>query len=327
MTDLYPEIEPYEQGFLEVGDGNRVYWEVCGNPQGKPALVLHGGPGSGCTPWYRRLFDPNVYRIVLFDQRNCGCSTPHASALDTSLSSNTTQNLVTDIEQLRQHLGIARWLLFGVSWGCTLALTYAEQHPEQVTEIVLGGVTTGRHKEIDWLFRGEVSIFFPEQWHRLCMALPESERAGDIVAAYYHRLNAPDLSTRQQAAQDWCLWESATIDWPPSTKLAGRFTDSAFALAFARIVTHYLYHNLFLEDEILMHNAGMLANIPGILVNGRFDFQAPIANAWELQRVWPRAELSIVENAGHAPNADLTQALMRAIGRFAVLIRELPCKH
>ena len=319
MTDLYPEIEPYEQGFLEVDNGNRVYWEICGNPHGKPAVVLHGGPGSGCSPWHRRLFDKSVYRLVLFDQRNCGRSTPHASALDTSLSSNTTAHLIADMEQLRQHLSIDRWLVFGGSWGSTLALAYAEKYPERVTEMILFGITTGRHQEIDWLFRGGVAIFFPEQWERLRTALPVAERAGDIVEAYYRRLNDANLTVRQRAAKAWCLWESATLAWPPSTSLAERFTSPTFALAFARIVTHYMHHKLWLEDGSLLRNADILANIPGILVNGRFDFQSPIANAWELNRVWPRAELMIVDNAGHAPNnPGLTQELIRATDRFAV---------
>ena len=318
MTDLYPEIEPYEQGFLEVDNGNRVYWETCGNPHGKPAVVLHGGPGSGCTAWHRRLFDPGAYRLVLFDQRNCGRSKPHASALDTSLASNTTAHLIADMEHLRQHLDINRWLVFGGSWGSTLALAYAERYPERVTEMILFGVTTGRHREIDWLFRGGVSIFFPEQWDNLRNALPVAERDGDIVEAYYRRLNAPDLTVRQQAAEAWCLWESATPNWPPLTGLAKRFTNPSFALAFARIVTHYMYHNLFLEDEGLLRDASVLAGIPGILVNGRFDFGAPIANAWELKKVWPRAGLRIVDNAGHAADdAGITRELIRATDHFA----------
>jgi proline iminopeptidase len=319
LTDLYPEIEPYEQEFLEVGDGNSIYWETCGNPHGKPAVVLHGGPGSGCVPWHRRLFDPNAYRLVLFDQRNCGHSTPHASALDTDLKSNTTAHLIADIEQLRQHLNIDRWLVFGGSWGSNLALAYAVSYPERVTDMILFGVTTGRHKEIDWLFRGAVSIFFPEQWDRQRMALPIAERDGDILGAYYRRLNDPDLAVRQQAAAAWCLWESATLSWPPSTRLSPRFIDPRYALAFARIVTRYQYHNAFLEDGILLREADKLAGIPGIMVNGRFDFQAPIGNAWELKRVWPRAELVIVDNAGHSPDiADTTQELIRATDRFAM---------
>ncbi len=319
MTELYPEIEPYEQGFLEVDDGNLVYWETCGNPHGKPAVVLHGGPGSGCSPWHRRLFDKSAYRLVLFDQRNCGRSRPHASALETSLESNTTAHLIADMEQLRQHLNVERWLVFGGSWGSTLALAYAERYPERVTEMILFGITTGRHKEINWLFRGGVAIFFPEQWERLRTALPVAERDGNIVEAYYRRLNDANLTVRQRAAEAWCLWESATLAWPPSTRLAERFTNPTYALAFARIVTHYMHYQLWLEDGSLLRNADVLADIPGILVHGRFDFQAPIANAWELNRVWPCAELVIVDNAGHAPNhPGLTQELIRATDRFAV---------
>ena len=319
MTDLYPEIEPYEQGVLEVDGGNLVYWETCGNPHGKPAVVLHGGPGSGCTPWHRRLFNKSAHRLVLFDQRNCGRSKPHASALDTDLTSNTTAHLIADMEQLRQHLGVDRWLVFGGSWGSTLALAYAERYPARVTEMILFGITTGRHKEIDWLFRGGVAIFFPEQWERLRTVLPVAERDGDIVEAYYRRLNDANLAVRQRAAEAWCLWESATLAWPPSTRLAERFTNPTYALAFARIVTHYMHHNVWLEDGCLLRDADVLADIPGILVNGRFDFQALIANAWELKRVWPRAELVIVDNAGHAVNdPGLTQEFIRATDRFAV---------
>jgi proline iminopeptidase len=319
MIELYPETEPYEQGFLEGDHGNRVYWETCGNPHGKPAVVLHGGPGSGCTPWHRRLFDPRAYRLVLFDQRNCGRSTPHASAHDTSLESNTTAHLIADMEQLRQHLQIDRWLLFGGSWGSTLALAYAVSYPERVTQLILFGVTTGRHQEVDWCFRGGMAIFFPEQWDRLRCALPEAERAGDIVEAYYRRLNDSDLTVRKLAAEAWCLWESASPGGPPSTTLSKRFTNPTYALAFARIVTHYVSHRLFLEDGSLLRKADRLASIPGILVNGRFDFQAPIGNAWELKRVWPHADLVIVDNAGHAADTlALTQELIRATDRFAV---------
>ena len=320
MTDLYPEIEPYEKGFLEVGDGNFIYWEICGNRNGKPAVVLHGGPGSGCSPWHRRLFDPSVYRLVLFDQRNCGRSMPHASALDTDLTNNTTAHLVADIERLRLHLDIDRWLVFGGSWGSTLALAYAESYPQQVTEVLLFGITTGRHKEIDWLFRGGVAIFFPAQWERLRLALPEALRGGGIVEAYYRQLNDPDITIRKQAAADWCLWGSVTPAWPPTTGLSEHFIDPIFALAFARLVTHYMHHNLWLEDESLMHSIGVLADTPAILVNGRFDFQSPIAYAWELKRIWPRAELVIVDNAGHsAGNTDMTRALIQATDYFATV--------
>lgn len=320
MPDLYPEIVPYDHGMLDVGDGGAVYWETCGNRCGKPAVVLHGGPGSGCAPWFRRFFDPGAYRLVLFDQRNCGRSTPHASRPDTDLQSNKTANLVADIEFLRRHLGIDRWLLFGGSWGSTLALAYAEQHPHRVAEMILFGVTTGRHSEFDWTFRGGLALFFPEQWARLRAALPVAEREGDVVEAYCRLLGDPDPQVRQKAAQAWCMWESATPTWPPETGLAERFADADYALAFARIVTHYVRHNAWLADGILLRGAAALAEIPGILVNGRFDFQAPLANAWELKRVWPRAELRIVDDAGYGADANLGRELVRATDRFAAVL-------
>jgi proline iminopeptidase len=304
---------------LDVGDGNLVYWETCGNPYGKPAVVFHGGPGSGCTPWWRRLFDPSAYRIVLFDQRGCGRSRPHASSPDTNLSGNNTTNLISDIELLRQHLCIDRWLVIGGSWGSTLALAYAETHPSRVTEMILFGVTTGRHSEFNWLFRGGVAIFFPEQWESLRSAVPAAERDGDLVEVYCRLINDADQEVRQRAVDAWCMWESATPQWPPTNRLAERFTNPAFALAFTRIVTHYVSHNAWLEDGVLLRHANSLANIPGILVNGRFDFQAPIGNAWELRRVWPQAELVIVDDAGHTPNSSVNQELIRATDKFASL--------
>ncbi len=319
MAGLYPAIEPYEQGMLEAGDGNRLYWETCGDPRGKPAVVLHGGPGSGCSAWHRRVFDPAVYRTVLFDQRGCGRSRPHASAPDTDLASNNTANLIEDIELLRRHLRIERWLVFGGSWGSTLALAYAETHPERVTEMILFGVTTGRREEFDWLFRGGLAVLFPAQWEELRAALPEAERDGDIVEAYDRLLSDPDAAIRRRAAEAWCMWESATPAWPPTTGLAERFTKPDFAMAFARLVTHYVRHDAWLEDGRLLRDADSLADIPGTLVNGRFDFQAPIANAWELKRAWPRAELVIVEDAGHAANDPaVTGELIRATDRFGV---------
>jgi len=318
VTGQYPEIEPHQHGMLEVGQGNRVYWETCGSARGKPAVVIHGGPGSGCSTWHRRLFDPTTYRIVLFDQRGCGRSTPHASEPDVDLMSNTTQNLIADIELLRQHLDVDRWLVFGGSWGSTLALAYTQAHPDRVTEMILWGVTTGRRVECDWLFRGGVAALFPDQWARLRAGVPAVERDGDIVEAYSRMLHDRDPEVRRRAALAWCTWESATPAWPPTTGLAERYSDPDFALAFARLVTHYVRHDLFLEDGILLRNAHTLAQIPGILVNGRFDLQAPIANAWELNRVWPRAELVIVEDAGHAgDDPDLTEELIRATDRFA----------
>jgi len=317
MADLYPELEPYERGMLDAGDGNLLYWETCGNPRGKPAVVLHGGPGSGCMRWHRRLFDPAAYSIVLFDQRNCGRSTPHASAAETDLTCNTTWKLIADIERLRDQLAIERWLVWGGSWGSVLALTYAETYPDRVTELIDWGVSTGRRKEIDWLFRGGVAIFFPEQWERLRAAAPAAERDRDMIEVYHRLLNDPDPAVRERAAFEWCLWESATPAWPPRTGLSQRFTDPRFAMAFARLVTHYIHHNQWLPDDGVAPGAAALAGIPGVIVNGRFDFQGPIANAWELRRMWPRADLVIVDNAGHAPdNTDVTQALVRASDRF-----------
>ncbi len=318
MTGVYPAIEPYEHGMLAVGDGQRIYWETCGNPDGKPAVVVHGGPGSGCTRWHRRLFDPAAYRVALFDQRGCGRSTPHASDPGVDLSVNTTPHLVADIERLRAHLSIERWLLLGGSWGSTLSLAYAEAFSERVAEIVLWGVTTGRHAEAEWIFRGGVAPLFPAQWERLRAGAPEAERDGEVVDAYARRLFDPDPAVRRQAALDWCTWESATPDWPPSDGLAERYRDPAFALAFARLVTHYVTHDLFLEDGVLLRDAGRLQGIPGVLVNGRFDLQAPMGNAWTLHRAWPGSELVIVDHAGHARDDDgIARELIRATDRFA----------
>ena len=239
MSDRYPPIEPYDEGMLDVGDGNVVYWETSGSPDGKPAVVLHGGPGSGSSPRTRSLFDPDAYRVVQFDQRNCGRSTPHAGDPATDLGANTTSNLVADIELLREHLGIDRWLVWGASWGSTLALAYAEAHPSRVTEMLLAGVTTGRHEEFDWIFRGGVARLFPEQWERLEAAVPPEYRNLDIVEAFCRLLDDGDPAVRRGATDAWCLWESATPAWPPTPGLDERFADPVYALAFARIVTHY----------------------------------------------------------------------------------------
>lgn len=302
---------------LDVGDGNRIYWESCGNPVGKPALVLHGGPGSGCTPWHRRLFDPAVYHVVLFDQRNCGRSTPSASLAATSLETNTTANLLADIERLREYLGVERWLVLGGSWGSVLGLAYAEEHPGRVSELILFGISTGRYQEVDWLFRGGLAAFFPEQWQALLEAVPEDARGGDVVEAYCRLLTDADPAVRQRAANAWCLWESATPVWPPAEGMAPRFRDPAFAFAFARIVTHYMSHNQWLTDGQLLAGAGALAEVPGTLINGRFDFQGPIGNAWALKQAWPRAELVIIEDAGHmASNPGIAGALVQATDKF-----------
>jgi proline iminopeptidase len=299
---------------LDVGDGHEMYWEESGNPSGKPAVLLHGGPGSGSAPWQRGLFDPTAYRVVLFDQRNCGRSTPHASEPNVDLSANTTHHLLADIEQLRTYLGVDRWLVAGGSWGSLLALAYAESHPERVSELIVWGVATGRRWEDDWLFRGGLAAFFPEQWDRLAAAVPNA--GADVVESYARLLFDPDAEVRRRAAFEWCLWESATPAWPPSTGLNERFRDDAFALAFARIVTHYVSHNGWIEDGVLLRNASVLESIPGVIVNGRFDFQSPVGSAWALHRAWPRAEFVVVDDAGHDVGG-VIEALVAATDSFS----------
>ena len=318
MPDLYPVLEAYDCGQLDVGDGHTLYWETCGDPDGKPALVLHGGPGSGCTPWHRRLFDPDRYRIVLYDQRNCGRSTPHASTPDVDLTTNTTHGLVADIESLRDHLAVERWLALGGSWGSTLALAYGEAHPDRVTELILFGVTAGLRREFDWVFRGGLAAQFPAQWRRLRGAvLSESERDGDVVEAVHRLLFDPDPAVRERAAYEWCLWESAIPEWPPSTTLLHRFRDSVYALGFARIVTHYVRHNAWLEDRVLLDGITALAGTRTVLIDGRHDPQTT-ATAQELVRRLPLAQHVIVENASHAAsNANISAELVRATNRFA----------
>ncbi len=318
MAGLYPAIEPDDAGLLDVGDGQLVYWETCGRPEGRPALVLHGGPGSGCTPRQRRLFDPERYRVILFDQRGCGRSSPHASEPDVDLSTNTTWRLVADIERLREHLGVDRWLVLGGSWGSALALAYAERHPDHATELVLWGASPERRVDLDRLFRGGLEPFFPQQWEQLIEALPPDDRDGDPVEAVHRLLFDPDPEVRRRAALAWCMWESATPDWPPTAGLDERYEDPRFALAFARLVTHYVRHDAWLDDGALLRDAGALAGIPGAIVNGRFDLQSPLGGAWALHRAWPLADLVIVEDAGHSyTHHGITAELVRATDRFA----------
>jgi proline iminopeptidase len=302
---------------LDVGDGHRMYWETCGSPVGKAALVLHGGPGSGCTPWHRRLFDPAAYRVVLFDQRNCGRSTPHASVPDIDLTRNTTSSLISDIELLRTHLGVDRWHVAGGSWGSALALAYAERHPDRVTGMVLWGVNSARRAEFDWLFRGGLGVFLPHAWERLVDAVPAEMRDLDIVDAYARLLFDPDPEVRRNAAHDWCLWESATPSWPPTEGLDERFEHPAFALAFARLVTHYVRHDAWLTDDAILRDILAIASIPAVLVQGRFDLQAPLGSAWEMHRRWPASDLVVVPDAGHAAAAPgIESEIVRATDRF-----------
>lgn len=304
---MYPEIEPYASSFLDAGDRNLVYWETSGSPSGTAAVVVHGGPGSGSSPFFRRLFDPSRYRVVQFDQRNCGRSLPHASHREVELAGNDTDALVGDMERLRELLGIERWLVVGGSWGSTLSLAYAERHPRRVSGMVLFGVTTGRHSEVDWAFRGGLSRVFPDQWRRLASFAGDP----DVPGAIARRLGDPDERVRRDAAREWCLWESA-----PAAELAPRFRDPDFALAFARIVTHYVVHDLFLEDGVLLRDAGALSGIDGVLVNARGDVQAPVENAVALSQAWPRARLVLVEEEGHGTGPRVTEAIVRATDAF-----------
>ncbi|MCA1221680.1 prolyl aminopeptidase [Streptomyces sp. 8L] len=317
MGELFPPIEPYDNGMLDVGDGNLVYWEVCGNPDGKPALVVHGGPGSGCGPGARRYFDPDRYRVVLFDQRGCGRSTPHASDPATDMRHNTTRHLTADMERLREHLGIDRWLLYGGSWGSTLILAYAETHPERVSEIVISAVTTTRRSETEWLYRG-VGRFFPEQWERFLAGAPGTPRDGDIVAAYARLAEHPDAAVRERATADWCAWEDAVLSGEtkgPSRPYGDR--PPAARLALVRICSHYFSHGAWLEEGALLRDAHRLAQIPGVLVHGRLDMGGPLDTAWELAHAWPGAELIVVDDAGHLGGAATRGHVLEALDRFA----------
>lgn len=317
MASLYPEIEPYDHGMLDVGEGHRLYWETCGNPKGKAALVLHGGPGSGCTSGARRYFNPDLYRIVLFDQRNAGRSTPHASEPTLDLATNTTDHLVTDIERLRQHLGIERWLLRGGSWGSTLALAYAQRHPERVTEMVLNSIATTTPWEIGWITRG-VGAFFPQAWARFRDGVPEAERAGSLPAAYHRLLMSSDPAIHEKAARDWCDWETAIESAHPNHAPNPRYDSSSFRLGFARLVTHYWRHAAWLEDDALVRNAGRLAQIPGILIHGRLDLGNPLVTPWQLSQHWAGSELIIVDEAGHdAGHPGMSECIVAATDRFA----------
>jgi proline iminopeptidase len=298
VAALYPEIEPYETGMLDVGDGHRVYWELAGNPDGQPAVAFHGGPGSGCTPVWRRHFDPGAYRILLFDQRGAGQSTPHAGEAKIDLSTNTTAHLLGDIERLREHFAIARWLVLGMSWGSTLALAYAERHPERVSAMVLASVVTTSPWEVDWVTRG-VGMYFPEAWARFRDGVAEADRGGSLVEAYHRLLMDPDPALHEKAAQNWCEWESAIADLHSHHKPHPRYERACFRLGFVRLVTHYWRHHAWLEDGELLRNAERLASVPGVLIHGRLDLSSPVVTAWRLHQAWPGSELIVHGSAGH----------------------------
>ncbi|MFN7699590.1 MAG: prolyl aminopeptidase [Deltaproteobacteria bacterium] len=309
---LYPEIEPFRTGMLEVGSGHRLYWEASGNPEGKPVVFLHGGPGGGCDPKQRRFFDPARYLIVLFDQRGCGRSTPHASLVD-----NTTWHLVSDIEALRAHLGIDRWQVFGGSWGSTLALAYAQKHPDRVTEIVLRGIFLLREKELRWFYQWGTSELFPEAWQDFLAPIPESER-GDLMRAYHRRLTSDDARVRQEAARAWSVWEARTSFLLPKPDYIARSAGDAFSLAFARIECHYFVHRGFLaHEDQLLDDVAKIRHLPAVIVQGRYDVVCPAVSAYELSRRWPEARLVVVEDAGHsAYEPGILSALVEATDTF-----------
>jgi len=317
VASLYPPIEPYASGLLAVGDGQQIHWEECGNPAGKPVVFLHGGPGGGCTPGVRRLFDPERYRILLTDQRGCGRSRPHASETD-DLSANTTWHLVADLERLREARGITRWQVFGGSWGSALALAYAETHPDRVSELVLRGIFTLRRSELDFYYNGGAGQLFPDRYERFLAPLGGSGFRGDTIAAYHDRLFDPDPAVHGPAAVAWSTWEAATITLEPDAELIATFAEPAYALAFARIENHYFVHAGWLTEGQLIADAHRLRDIPGVIVQGRYDVATPAVTAWDLHSAWPSAGFHLVGDAGHAySEPGIAAALVAATDGFA----------
>jgi len=313
MRTLYPPIEPYDTGWLDVGDGHRVYWELSGSPEGKPAVFLHGGPGGGFSPSHRQLFDPERYRVLLFDQRGCGRSTPYAS-----LDANTTWHLVADMERFREMMGVERWLVFGGSWGSALALAYAQTHPERVSALIVRGIFTLRRSELLWYYQEGASWLFPEKWERFLAPIPESER-GDLMAAYHRRLTGSDSEVQRMAAKAWSLWEGETITLLPNEDFSNQFADETYAVAFARIENHCFVNAGFVEEGQLLRNAVRLKGIPGVIVQGRYDAATPAATAWELHKAWPDARYILVPDAGHAYNEPgILHHLIEATDAFSV---------
>ncbi len=310
---LYPACEPRESGYLPVGDGHELYWEVCGNPEGKPAVFLHGGPGAGCDERARRFFDPQRYNIVVFDQRGAGRSRPHAS-----LTANTTWDLVADIETLRRHLGVEQWLVFGGSWGSTLALAYAQSHPDRVSELVLRGIFMLRRAEIEWFYQSGASAIFPDAWETYLAPIPEAER-DDLVAAYHRRLTGADRAVALEAARAWSVWEGATSFLHPDADHIAHSGEDHFALAMARIECHYFVHGgFFRQEDQLLADVGRIRHIPAVIVQGRYDVVCPMRSAWDLHRAWPEAELTVVPDAGHSAfEPGIASVLVAATDRFA----------
>ncbi len=313
LRNLYQNVEPYRHGMLDVGDGHRLYWELCGNPEGKPAVFLHGGPGAGSSIPSRGLFDPARYNVLLFDQRGSGRSTPHAG-----LEANTTWHLVADIERLRALAGVEQWLVFGGSWGSTLALAYAQTHPERVSELILRGVFTGRMSEIDWIYHGGADRIFPEAWVDFVAILSDGERA-DPSAAYYARLTSSDPAVRLDAAQRWSEWEARIVQLETDPAVIQAYTEDEFAVALARIEAHYVVNHLWLDHDQLLRDAGKLRGIPGVIIQGRYDICTPPRTAFDLAQRWPDARLELV-TAGHRFDEPATlDGLIRATDRLAAM--------
>jgi proline iminopeptidase len=319
MPARFPAIEPYESGMLDVGDGHLVYWECCGNPNGKPALYLHGGPGAGSSPGARRYFDPDAVRAVLFDQRGAGRSRPLASEPNADLSVNTTAHLVADIEALRHSLGIESWaVVLGISWGTTLELAYTQTHPERVNALVLGLVTTTSRREVEWITQ-ECGRIFPIEWDRFAAAVPEDMPQMRLVDAYAALLRDPDPAVHMPAARAWCAWEDTHVSLAPGHEPDPRFQDPEFSLRFARLVTHYWSNSAFLEEDQLLRDAATLNGIPGVLIHGRYDVSSPLVTPWRLSQLWTTSRLHILDDAGHGHSTDdsFPVAVTSALNEFA----------
>lgn len=316
MPGQFPALEPYDSGLLDVGAGQQIYWECCGNPAGKPALYLHGGPGSGCTPGQRRFFDPDAYRAVLFDQRGSGRSRPLASAPDADLRTNTTAHLIADIEALRQYHGVERWTMLGLSWGTTLGLAYAQTHPGRVDALVLALVTTTSRREVEWITR-DVGRLFPREWDRFAAAVPDRLRRLPLVDAYATLLFDADPTVREHAAREWCAWEDAHVSLTPGHRPNPRYQAPEFRLRFARLVTHYWRHAAFLEEDQLLRDAAALNGIPGVLIHGRYDVSSPLETAWRLSQRWNTSRLRVLDDAGHGGGDSLLAAIVGALNQFA----------
>ncbi|PWK80899.1 proline iminopeptidase [Lentzea atacamensis] len=314
---MYPQVEPYAQGMLEVGDDQQIHWEASGNPNGKPAVVFHGGPGSGSNPRWRQDFDPSHWNLILWDQRGTGKSTPPVSDPATSMEHNTTQHLINDAEKLREHLNIEKWLLAGGSWGSTLILAYAIQHPDRVSEIVIPAVTAGRPEEIEWITRG-LGMFFPDHFEAFENGVPEEDRKGNLALAYNRLLNSPDPQVREKAAWDWNKWDLSTITGGDNDFEGTPYEDPVVRYRLARTVTHYWGNDCFLEPTYIMDNLDQLNGIPGVLIHGRNDFGGPLTTAWEIAKRWPDAELVILNDAGHQAKDGngMSQAIIAAVEKF-----------